>query len=90
MVASLCRRHHQPVVSKLGEVVISDEHGRIDATGSYHGGSDLLVERIKYVSVYCLGGGHGSSHGIDWAVSSAARRSAMMDGGVVVLWSVSS
>ena len=34
--------------SKFWEV-ISDEHG-IDPTGTYHGDSDLQLERIKYAS----------------------------------------
>jgi hypothetical protein len=34
--------------SKFWEV-ISDEHG-IDPTGTYHGDSDLQLERIKYVA----------------------------------------
>ena len=36
---------------KLAWEVISDEHG-VDPTGTYHGDSDLQLERIKYDSVF--------------------------------------
>ena len=45
----LLTRAGNQIGSKIWEV-ISDEHG-IDPTGTYHGDSDLQLERIKYVPV---------------------------------------
>ena len=41
--------------SKFWEVIISDEHG-IDPTGTYHGDSDLQLERINVYFNEATGG----------------------------------
>ena len=62
------------VPPKLTIQVISDEHG-IDPTGTYHGDSDLQLERINVYDcgfldrIYCVEGTSSESIRIDLFIS---------------------